>query len=103
VRALVLAEIAKLRASVAMLAADQIELREDVRALQAVQPAKDGGAPAGMVPLKAATKFADGYSIETVRLWAAAHYVKAQRPGARWFLDVASLTAHVAAKRKGAA
>jgi hypothetical protein len=119
-----LARDAEREATMAAMAAELVEhgelLREHDELLrELLAGAKDRTAPetcvsardvgalrapeAGMMPLKQAMRYADGYSDETVRLWLRAGLVKGEHPGGRWYVDVASLAAHVAARRRGAA
>jgi hypothetical protein len=100
--ATLLVEIAKLRAAQEDLAARLVEQADDIHELQVARRAKDHIAPAGMAALKQATAYADGFSVETVRPWAGAGAIKAERRGGRRWIDVASLATHVAAKRSGA-
>jgi hypothetical protein len=80
-----------------------VELRDDVRELQAAQCATGRSAAAGTVTLKEATAHADGYSAEMVRLWLNAGVVQGELIGGRWHVNVTSLMTYVAAKRSGVA
>jgi hypothetical protein len=86
---------------------DIVELRADtarvVAALQAenwrlVQAAARDAPPQTWRPLKgAAAVVSEPY--QNVRFWCVTGAIVAERRGARWFIEMASLEAHVAAKR----
>jgi hypothetical protein len=91
------AEVARQGAAVAELVRTVIELREDIAELQAMARAQRLP-PRGLLALKRAAA-ETGYDRETVRRWAVAGDIASVRRGARWFIDPASLRAHIATLR----
>lgn len=84
-----------------LLSAMVVELQEDIAELRRridLRPPKPPTLAAGWAPLKEAA-YQTGYSLETMRLWAARGKISALRFGAKWYVNMKSLRKEISSRR----